>query len=249
MHAPGMVQCWQPRKHWPSWPCATADDFTASKQVASPGKTITHDSVSITYHPAGHVLGSAQICVEKNGLRIVASGDYKRQPDPTCAGFEPVVCDVFITEATFALPVFRHPEYRSGSCPPVAFGAAVSRAHAYGSGPTRLARRSVSSGCFGMPVTSKPSTSMALWKSSARSTNPVEWSWDHSHRQQSILQTTTDFAGAIVVAPPGSLNDRWARRFADPLNCFASGWMRIRQRAKQRGRRTAADRVRPCRLG
>ena len=62
----------------------------------------------VTFHPAGHVLGSAQIAVEANGLRIVASGDYKNVPDPTCAPFELVACDVFITEATFALPVFRH---------------------------------------------------------------------------------------------------------------------------------------------
>ena len=63
-----------------------------------------------SFHPAGHVLGSAQIAVEHGGLRIVASGDYKRQADPTCAPFEPVKCDVFITEATFGLPVFRHPD-------------------------------------------------------------------------------------------------------------------------------------------
>ena len=64
---------------------------------------------AVVFHPAGHVLGSAQIEVEQDGLRIVASGDYKRQADPTCAPFEPVECDVFITEATFGLPVFRHP--------------------------------------------------------------------------------------------------------------------------------------------
>ena len=63
---------------------------------------------TVTFHPAGHVLGSAQIAVEAGGLRIVASGDYKNVPDPTCAPFELVPCDVFITEATFALPVFRH---------------------------------------------------------------------------------------------------------------------------------------------
>ncbi len=60
--------------------------------------------------PAGHVLGSAQIVLEHKGERIVVSGDYKRRPDPTCAGFEPVPCDIFVTEATFGLPVFRHPD-------------------------------------------------------------------------------------------------------------------------------------------
>ena len=59
--------------------------------------------------PAGHVLGSAQVAMEFQGTRAVVSGDYKRAADPTCAGFVPVPCDVFVTEATFALPVFRHP--------------------------------------------------------------------------------------------------------------------------------------------
>ncbi len=99
----------------------------------------------VTFHPAGHVLGSAQIAVEHGGTRIVASGDYKRQPDSTCAAFEPVACDVFITEATFGLPVFRHPDDRdeigrllppSGSSP----SAPISSA------PMRWARRSASSG-------------------------------------------------------------------------------------------------------
>ena len=79
-------------------------------QAAGLGEAIRIKDVTVRFHPAGHVLGSAQILVEWNGLRIVASGDYKPRPDPTCATFEPVACDVFITEATFALPVFRHPD-------------------------------------------------------------------------------------------------------------------------------------------
>src|SRR6185369_15901277 len=72
------------------------------------GESLNLGVAKVTFHPAGHVLGSAQIAVEANGLRVVASGDYKNVPDPTCAPFELVACDVFITEATFALPVFRH---------------------------------------------------------------------------------------------------------------------------------------------
>jgi len=75
-------------------------------------ETITIGDIAVTFHPAGHVLGSAQILLEKDGERVVASGDYKRRPDPTCEAFEPVTCDVFITEATFGLPVFRHPDTR-----------------------------------------------------------------------------------------------------------------------------------------
>src|SRR4051812_11538771 len=89
------------------------DDFAGSMQEAKLGEAIAINGVEVTFHPAGHVLGSAQIAVEKNGLKIVASGDYKRRPDPTCHLFEPVRCQVFISEATFALPVFRHPDDRA----------------------------------------------------------------------------------------------------------------------------------------
>ena len=73
------------------------------------GETIRRDGVEVTLAPAGHVLGSAQAVVRWKGMTVVCSGDYKRRPDPTCVPFEPVACDVFITEATFGLPVFRHP--------------------------------------------------------------------------------------------------------------------------------------------
>jgi putative mRNA 3-end processing factor len=89
------------------------DGYAGSTQAAALGERTTIGGVAVTFHPAGHVLGSAQIAVERDGLRIVASGDYKRRRDPTCAPFEPVRCDVFITEATFALPVFRHPDDRA----------------------------------------------------------------------------------------------------------------------------------------
>ncbi len=84
------------------------DNFAGRTQAIRYGESVRLDGVTVTFHPAGHVLGSAQIAVEANGLRIVASGDYKNVADPTCAPFALVRCDVFITEATFALPVFRH---------------------------------------------------------------------------------------------------------------------------------------------
>src|ERR1700681_3903711 len=84
------------------------DDFAGSTQAVRYGETLGLNGVSVSFHPAGHVLGSAQILVARNGLRIVASGDYKDVADPTCAPFELLACDVFITEATFGLPVFRH---------------------------------------------------------------------------------------------------------------------------------------------
>src|ERR1700761_7440734 len=84
------------------------EDFAGTSQAIRYGESIHLGVVRVRFHPAGHVLGSAQICVEAGDLRVVASGDYKDVPDPTCVPFALVPCDVFITEATFALPVFRH---------------------------------------------------------------------------------------------------------------------------------------------
>src|ERR1700704_4668289 len=86
------------------------ENFAGTTQAARYGETITLGDARVSLHPAGHVLGSAQVAIEANGLRIVASGDYKNVADPTCLPFELVRCDVFITEATFGLPVFRHGE-------------------------------------------------------------------------------------------------------------------------------------------
>src|SRR6202012_3890902 len=84
------------------------ENFAGTTQAAGYGERIELGGAQVTFQPAGHVLGSAQIAVEAGDLRVVASGDYKNVADPTCAPFELVPCDVFITEATFGLPVFRH---------------------------------------------------------------------------------------------------------------------------------------------
>ena len=84
------------------------DNFARATQAIRYGEDIRLGDVRIKFHPAGHVLGSAQLAVTCKDTCIVASGDYKDATDPTCAPFEVVPCDVFITEATFGLPVFRH---------------------------------------------------------------------------------------------------------------------------------------------
>src|ERR687890_1408282 len=89
------------------------EDFAGSTQEARLGESLRIGDVTVRFTPAGHVLGSAQVSIEAGGTRVVVSGDYKRAEDPTCLPFEPVRCDVFITEATFGLPVFRHPDVRA----------------------------------------------------------------------------------------------------------------------------------------
>ncbi|HET9534832.1 MAG TPA: ligase-associated DNA damage response exonuclease [Mesorhizobium sp.] len=210
------------------------DGFASSTQAAGYGEAFDLGGVKVTFHPAGHVLGSAQICVEHNGTRIVASGDYKRQPDPTCAPFEPIQCDVFITEATFGLPVFRHPpDHEEMARLLKSVAQFPERSHligAYALGKAQRVIRLLRD--HGYQDTIYIHGALArlseYYDSQGVSLGPLE------PATVEVVGKNT-FAGAIVVGPPSAFVDRWARRFPDPVACFASGWMRIRQRAKQRG--------------
>lgn len=210
------------------------DAFAGTSQAALPGGALSVGGVAVTFHPAGHVLGSAQIAVEKAGLRIVVSGDYKRRPDPTCAPFEPVACDVFITEATFALPVFRHPDDRAEIERLLASLAQFpDRTHLVGAYALGKAQRLIAllrAAGYGetIYIHGALKTLCDLYEAAGVRLGPLA---------PATLEAggRNDFAGAVVIGPPAAFADRWARRFADPVACFASGWMRVRQRARQRG--------------
>jgi putative mRNA 3-end processing factor len=203
----------------------------ASERPMPYGETLTVGGVAITLQPAGHVLGSAQIVLEHAGSRAVISGDYKRAADPTCAPFIPIQCDVFVTEATFALPVFRHPPAE----------AEIARLLA---SVALFPERTHVVGCYAL---GKAQRLIALLRQAG---------WDRPIFLHGALQTLCDLyvelgiplgelrpataksgglAGEIVLAPPSAIADRWARRLGDPVVCAASGWMRVRQRAKQGG--------------
>jgi putative mRNA 3-end processing factor len=210
------------------------EGFAGSTQVATLGETHDINGVSVTFHPAGHVLGSAQIAVEKGGMKIVASGDYKRRLDPTCKEFEPVACDVFITEATFALPVFRHPDDRAEIRKLLASVAQFpDRTHllgAYALGKAQRVIALIRAAGYSDPIYIHGALQKLcdLYQAEGIDLGPLEPATLAKGGKH-------DFAGRIVVGPPSAFADRWARRFADPVSCFASGWMRIRQRAKQGG--------------
>ena len=210
------------------------EDFADQVQAAKLGEETTVNGVTVSFHPAGHVLGSAQIRVAHGGTCIVASGDYKRRADPTCATFEPIQCDVFITEATFGLPVFRHPPDAEEMARLLKSVAQFpERSHligAYALGKAQRVIRLIRDAGYDQPI---------------HIHGALQKLCDY-YRSQGIdlgelLPATvapgakSDFAGAIVIGTPSAFADRWARRFPDPVSCFASGWMRIRQRAKQRG--------------
>lgn len=210
------------------------EDFAGSTQAAALGEEISINGVSVTFYPAGHVLGSAQIRVAHSGQCIVASGDYKRRADPTCRGFEPVSCDVFITEATFGLPVFRHPDDREEIATLLKSVAQFpERTHlvgAYSLGKAQRVIRLLRDAGYSEPIFVHGALQRLC---DYYATQGVEL----GALEPATVDKggKTDFAGRIVVGPPSAFSDRWARRFADPVSAFASGWMRIRQRAKQRG--------------
>ncbi len=216
------------------------EDFAEVRQVAEWGERTQINGVSVSFHPAGHVLGSAQILVEWEGMRIVASGDYKRREDPTAEPFEPVPCDVFITEATFALPVFRHPDSRGEVRKLIQSTRQFpERAHlvgAYALGKAQRVIRMLREEGYREPIYIHGALKKLCDFYEREGIDLGDL------RPATIARGKSDegaakseFAGAIIVGPPSAFADKWARRFPDPVSCFASGWMRVRQRARQRG--------------
>jgi putative mRNA 3-end processing factor len=196
------------------------------------GEKLSLGELTLILEPAGHVLGSAQLLLEYGGSRVVVSGDYKRRRDPTCLAFEPQRCDVFVTEATFGLPVFRHPPDAE---------EIVKLLHSVQLFPDRCH-------LIGVYALGKCQRLIALLR---------EAGYDEPVFMHGALIGLTElyrnlgvdlgptlpcgdlkpdaFKGRIVLCPPSALGDRWTRRLPDPVTALASGWMRVKQRAKARG--------------
>ncbi len=208
------------------------DGFTPSRQVATGPTRI--NGVTVSFHPAGHVLGSAQIRIENARQVCVVTGDYTRTPNSACAPWEPVACDILVTEATFALPVFRHPD------PVQEIGKLLASVRAF---PDRAH-------LVGVYALGKAQRVIMLLRQAGYDA-PI---YIHGalaklcdyHIAQGValgdLRPATvtrgrkgDFAGAIILGPPSAFAATWAQRFPDPVICFASGWMMVRARARQRG--------------
>ena len=200
-------------------------------QPVAYGETIRLDDLTVRFVPAGHVLGSAQIVLEKGSERIVVSGDYKRRPDPTCAPFEPVPCDIFITEATFALPVFRHPDIASEVDRLLAARAAnpdrCILVGAYALGKAQRLIMELRARGYHDPIHIHGALQRLcdLYR---------QFGLDLGDLPSIAGLPSAALKGAIIIAPPSALNDRWSRRLPDPITAMASGWMRVRQRARQR---------------
>ncbi len=208
------------------------EEAGGSLQPLALGETLRIGDVDVRLAPAGHVLGSAQVVLEYRGSRVVVSGDYKRGADPTCAPFEPVRCDAFITEATFGLPVFRHPTP----------GHEIGRLlHSLDLFPERAH-------LVGTYALGKCQRVLALLRQAGHDApiylhgalqNLCDLYEAHGVALGDLRPVAgtgkAELAGKIVLAPPSAIADRWSRRMPDPVVAAASGWMRVRQRAKQRG--------------
>ena len=206
--------------------------FAGSTQEVAYGELLRIGDIDVSFHPAGHVLGSAQILMQSGDCRVVNTGDYKRASDPTCAAFEPVRCDAFITEATFGLPVFRHPD-------------------------TRLEVERLLASCRLFPERAHLVGAYSLGKAQRLMALIRQAGWDRPIWIHGAMEKITDYyisegielgdirkvaaadrpglGGEIIICPPSAMQDLWARKFPDPVTAFASGWMRVRARARQGG--------------
>ncbi len=205
---------------------------TAVIEGVAYGETRSLNGVTVSLHPAGHVLGSSQVRVEHGGEVWVASGDYKLDFDPTCEPFEPVRCDVFITESTFGLPIYRWRTHRQifdevdqwWRANRDAGRASVLFGYAFGKAQRILASVDASIG----PIVVHGAVE-ALNRGYRESGVDLP-----ETRMVSELDAKQDFAGALVVAPPSAQGTPWLKRFGDYSDAFASGWMAIRGARRRR---------------
>ncbi len=208
------------------------------------GEPLDHSGVRISLHPAGHILGSAQIRIEHAGQSWVVSGDYKLEPDPTCAPFEPVRCHVFISECTFGLPIYRWPAPASvfreilawwqgnqaAGRASLLYGYALGKAQRLIAGVAKIAQAS------GIELPGPIHTHAAVellneaYRSSGVELPPT--------LRMTAEEIGADWSRALVVAPPSVHGTAWTRQFGPSSSAFASGWMRLRSTR----RRSAVDR-------
>jgi putative mRNA 3-end processing factor len=193
---------------------------------------ISIHQTTLYFLPAGHILGSAQAVIEHQGARLIISGDYKRAPDPSCEPFEVENCDVFITEATFSLPVFKHPpieqELKKLLASIAAHPESCHLIGAYALGKCQRIIMSLRLLGYNEPVYLHGAL-MKLCDLYQR------LGIDLGKILPAAELDVKTAAGKIVLCPPSAVHDRWSRRFGDSIVAMASGWMQIRARAKQKG--------------
>jgi putative mRNA 3-end processing factor len=204
--------------------------FAGATQAAE--GTLEMGGVSLRFHPAGHIRGSAQIALTWRGLRAIVTGDYCRHPNPVAEPFEVVPCDLLVTEATFGLPVFRHPDPSAEIRKLLASCAAFpDRPHLIGTYALGKAQRLIA-----LLRAAGHDAPILIHRALARL---CEWHAAQGVALGDLRAATVERGrraeGQIVLAPPSAFAATWAQRFPDPVIGFASGWMAVRARARQRG--------------
>ncbi|RKH65781.1 ligase-associated DNA damage response exonuclease [Corallococcus llansteffanensis] len=198
------------------------------------GEKLTVGDTTVSFHPAGHVLGSAQIRIEHQGEVWVVSGDYKRTPDPTCAPFEVVRCHTFITEATFGLPIYRWDDPRL-----------VAQDILRWWDMNREAGRSAVLFCYALGKAQRLLAELGKLTDRPAFVHGAVNGLVTAYREAGVemlptqlvseTEKGTSFAGALVLAPPSAGGSTWMRRFGEAETAFASGWMRVRGNRRRRG--------------
>jgi putative mRNA 3-end processing factor len=206
--------------------------FAGRREARSCGETWANGGVSLRFLPAGHVLGSVQVVLEKDGLVAAVSGDYKRRPDPTCPPFEAPRCHVYVTEATFGVPVFRHPDPQGEIARLLASRAAFpERPHliaAYSLGKAqRLIALLREAGVDETIFVCRP----ALKLCGVYEAFGVEL----GRLAPAETASAAELKGALVLAPPGALDPDALAKAGPPVTVTASGWNRVRRLARGRG--------------
>ena len=189
--------------------------------------------VEVSLHPAGHVAGSAQVRVHDGRETWVVSGDYKRQSDPTCTPFEIVPCDTFVSEATFALPIYRWPPVedviadlrtwiagnRQAGRPTVLYAYSLGKAQRVLAELGALSNETVFVHGALLPL-------IAAYRAAGIEMIPTA---------PATSATRRDYAGALIFAPPSAAGSTWMRRFGEHVTAFCSGWMQVRGNRRRRG--------------
>ena len=202
-------------------------------RVHAAGERFRIGGATLSFHPAGHVLGSSQVRIEAGGEVWVASGDYKRDHDPTCTAFEVVPCDVFITESTFGLPVYRWPPASE-----VARDIVAWREECAANGEAAILY------CYALGKAQRVLAELAAHTGRPAFVHGAIDAGVQVYREAGIAMLDTrrvadeargaDFAGELVIAPPSAAGSPWIRRFRRAQQGFASGWMRIRGNRRRR---------------
>lgn len=198
------------------------------------GEAFRLGEVTVSLHPAGHVLGSAQVRMEYDGRVVVVSGDYKRDPDPTCVPFEPVPCDVFVTESTFGLPVYRWSPMSEVIAELLAWWDDCARRNV----PAVLF-------CYALGKAQRILAELAMRTERTVHLHGAMLRLVEQYREAGVAMVPTeavsesargrDFAGELIMAPPSAAGSPWMKRFGKASTGFASGWMRIRGSRRRRG--------------